>query len=321
MTARPVTNEAGLKAEMPAGRTSRDNGAGDREAGTLPPTTRFRTVDEDLLQTQDATGIPRLAFAAQVAGLIGALMLIAFAIWYFSRPATANELYAEIDKEAKEGRDDALRTVERQIDEFLRRFPRDSRAEEISGYKDEIDLARREANIVRRRQGSESLAPIEQLYLEAVRKAETNPPQAVRDLTSILVLYGRDGAAATDYQLVDQTDEARELNRRAEECIALIQRRLERLTEFMEVEERSQLPHMRRRLDQAHAIRPTDPDRALRLYSAIVNLCEGKQWARGIVEEANAAIEAMNEPITTETGPAPRARAPDVEGKLVGSES
>jgi hypothetical protein len=282
-----------------------------------------------LLATHETTGLSRLVFASQIAGLVGALVLIAIAIWYFSRPATSNDLYAQIDKEAEEGRADSLRTVERQIDEFLRRFPDDPRADEIAGYKDEIDLTRREA-VIFSKQGRESLAPVERLYLEAIRKAETDPQQAVRDLQSILVLYHRDGEgiAVTVPKLDDQTEEARALNRQTEECIALVERRLEQLSTSIEAEANNLRRHMQSRLDEAHAFRPTDPDRALQWYLAIVNLCEGKQWARDIVAEAREAIEAMNESIPTKAGQELEARAhdvgrgsPEVEGNRAGSDS
>jgi serine/threonine-protein kinase len=310
-----------LKVEAPAERTVREDGAGVREDGVVRPATRFRTVDEDLLESYDATGISKLVFAAQVAGLLAALVLIAVTIWYFSRPATADDLYAQIDKEAETGRADAVRTVERQINEFLRRFPDDSRSQEIAGYKEEIELSRREAQIVlnaRSRPGGESFTPIEQLYLDAIRKAQSDPPQAIRDLESILVLYPQDGSAAEDSDASANhlSDEARKHNQRVQECLALIHRRLEQLTRSMEAEEQNQLPLMRRRLKRAHELRTTDPDRAHDMYAAIVQLCEGKVWAQDIVEEATAGIKSMDKATIRDQSPAwevnsPRSKAGD----------
>jgi hypothetical protein len=79
------------------------------------------------------------------------------------------------------------------------------------------------------------------------------------------------------------------------ECLLLIERRLAQLTEYTKMEAGSQLPVLHRRLNAAHALRSKDPDRARRLYAAIVDLCEEKSWAAGIVEEASRALAALDE--------------------------
>jgi serine/threonine-protein kinase len=342
-----------LKLEPPVERFGRDAAPAAARA-EVRPASRFRTVEDELRETPPADFPSRVLLVAQVLALLGSIAILGAGIWYFSRPAQADELYAQIDEQAAEGRAEALRTVEPQIEEFLQRFPDDPRAREVAGYQEEIALSRLESRLhqrARRRLGGQSLAPIEQLYLDAIRKADSDPTEAIRDLQAILVLYhdlgpavreGADAAAAeadsprppgdptsaiagsiqqsiasptpqadaeaptsrgggTD--VVDADDahaevdpDEREYNRRVEQCLKLIKRRLAQLSRYTAMEAANQLPVFQRRLAAAHALRDKEPYQARGLYEAIIRLGEGKQWARGVVSEAAAALQAMGAP-------------------------
>jgi serine/threonine-protein kinase len=273
--------------------------------------TRFRTVDQDLRETQREDRPSRLVLILQVLGILATIGLLSAAAWYFSRPATADDLFAQIDPIAEQGKIEALRAVEGPIDEFLARFPNDPRAAAVAGYKEEIELSRLDDRLnrrARRRLGGEALAPIEQMYLDAIRKADSNPSAAIEELRSILILYDADhelpvpdssqaDVADPDSEKADaDVPDAEELNRRVQHCLRLIERRLARLTSYTQMEAANQLPVLFRRLAEARELESTNPVRARAIYLAILNLCEGKRWAQEAVAEAVAALKAMDAP-------------------------
>jgi hypothetical protein len=275
------------------------------------PATRFRTVDQDLLEACREQRASRWVVAAQVLALALLIGLLAAGVRYFSRPATADALYAQIDEIADEGKVESLRTVEDQIDEFLKSYPNDPRAAEVAGYREEIELSRLEGRLHRRAQrrlGGQSLAPIEQMYLDAIRKAEANPSETIEDLRAILILYGSESVALAeedDAQGAEpdgnsaadpKADETEELNRQVQQCLRLIELRLARLTRYTQMEAANQLPVLHRRLAEARALHASHPARARGIYLAILNLCEGKRWAREVIAEAASSLEALDGP-------------------------
>ena len=299
----PFTHDSGpadeeFELEPPARVTGRMGPATTSDAeANRPSTTRFQTVDEDLLEPREEAP-SRLLLAAQVVGLLAAIGLLAGSVWYFSWPATADQLYAQIAEVARQGKVESLRTVEDEIGEFLERFPDDERSEEIAGYREEIHFSRLEDRLYRRAQrprGPQALAPIEQMYLDAIAKADYDPNEAIEDLRAILVLYGARGAydAADDAADDAQGEDAREFNRRVEQCLRLVEQRLTGLTRYAAMAAEQQMPVLRRRIEAARALEATDRERARIIYMAILDLYEEKAWAADVVEEAAAALQRL----------------------------
>jgi serine/threonine-protein kinase len=278
-------------------------------AEALRPRTRFRAVDEDLLPPPDAAAPSRLAFAAQIAGLVAALALLTAGVWYFSRPATAADLYGDIAEVAELGRIESLRAVEDEITEFLERFPQSEHAAEVAGYQEEIALSRLEDRLhrrARRRLGPQSLAPIEQMYLDAIARSDEHPSQAIADLKAIATLYAADSrkssqepgngeGASTSSPGSPAAPDDLEFNSRVQDCLRLIERRLARLERSAQIEADRQLPVLHRRLDLARRLESEDPARARSLYQAIIQLGQGKPWADPVVREAVKSLRGLDD--------------------------
>jgi serine/threonine-protein kinase len=220
-----------------------------------------------------------LVAAPQSALLVLALLLLAGAAWYSLRPATADELYREIELQTDDGKLDSLILAEDKIGQFLHRFGDDPRSVDLRPQMEEITLAKLDRRLernARRLARTDSLKPLERAYIEAAQQAPLNPEAARAKLAAILDLYG-------------DTPPEESISK---QCLELARRRLERLEKQIAADAKPQLELIESRLNAADQLHSADPDAAERIYRAIIRLYDGKPWAKPAVDQAKAKLKA-----------------------------
>ena len=116
-----------------------------------PPTTRFKTVEEERREQQTAA---KQAEAEEnfskwifVAALATVLVLIAGVVWYMNKPLTADQLYERITTRAANANPEALAELAPLTKNFLDRFPEEPRKAEIDSIAETIELDRLERRL------------------------------------------------------------------------------------------------------------------------------------------------------------------------------
>jgi serine/threonine-protein kinase len=263
------------------------------------PAARFTTVEEEELRQRTQNQRSWVTVAAQLGGLVAVLAGLAGVALYLSQPPSADKLFAAIDARV-EGDDDAsLGKVEREVDEFLERFPNDPRAEQLRSYQERIELDKLERRLQRLTRGgaiNTSLLPAEQLYLAAVSRAPTSPDESLSMLQSLVDLYGpaastettKNGANGND----TKTDDAAS---RTSDVIQLAMRRLKSMQPDVERQHKQQIAALEERLAAAEQLMTSNPQEAAAMYRAIVKLHAEDAWAKAIVDSARGQLAKLDQ--------------------------
>ncbi len=289
----PLTNRIVVDEELEVEPPSRST-APRRTTPPIRRQTHFTTVEDEALHGQDDERQSWLVTASQWVVLLGVLGLLGYALWHFTRPATADQLYEAIAEAASAGKAETLRTVEEELDEFAERFPNDPRITEVQGFLEQIELSRTQRRLegggYRRTRGQPLLA-VEQMFLDAQQVAESHPTEAIARLEAILALYSPaanvDGA---DGKILPAEDETLE---RVSACLRLVRRRLTELRLRVASQSEHQLPELERRLVRAKEIAEVDKARARAMLEALVLLTAEKPWAEDIARRARRQLEAL----------------------------
>ncbi len=142
-----------------------------------------------------------LSIGLMVSALLGS---IAFGWWMF-QPESADALYLQISEAVDSGDEEQLQDIRPAIDEFVARYPEDSRHPEVLTLADDADLQRALVNLQRTaaRKG-DSLSAIEQAFLDCLIARERNPELYKEKLNAFLVVYGQlKGLSRTEQRLVE----------------------------------------------------------------------------------------------------------------------
>jgi hypothetical protein len=184
-----------------------------------------------------------------------------------------------MDAEGPEG----LLKVQPDLERFLATFPGDARAEEFSGYQEELELLRRQKQFQARaklRKGVEGLAPVERAYLEAVQLSTSHPEEALARFEAIVDVF----RGATD------PAESKLQQKASEQCVELAAKQIERLKETVATLNAEQRMALRRQLDRAGLLAGKDRAAADKIWSDIVTLYGDKAWAADLVAQAEAKL-------------------------------
>lgn len=131
--------------------------------------------------------------ALSIAGMIAVLILGIGVIAYAFRQPSADRLYGQIASAEEAGE---LAAAEPAIRRFLTLYPDDRRASEVDAYAETISLdrsIRRLQTKANRAGGNERLAPIEQVFLEAMDARAREPEHAREMLRAWLDVYAPGG--------------------------------------------------------------------------------------------------------------------------------
>jgi hypothetical protein len=226
------------------------------------------------LRTLEDEGTPLWQIAA--IGLTLVVVLGGLA-WYFTLPPSADSLYAKISAAADEG-DQQLADVEPQIDQFLVNYSGDERYDEVSGYRQELDLQRMPRQLeLRARRGKNTLLPIEQSYLEAMSFERNSPDMAADRLQAIIDVYGSDRNSSPN----------------VERWVELARRQLSVLTERLERGRAEHQKVLAGRMRDARALAGDDPESARAMCDGIITLYGDKPWAQEAVAQARELLESL----------------------------
>ena len=243
--------------------------------------THFTTFDEEARKraTSPSDSEDTTPLWLKVAPLLAAGIVIALAIWYFSRPATADQLYRQISAAAAEEETRELLNVEDEMEEFLQRFPDDQRRSEVQSLREELEMYRRQRRYERQaklRRGANSKHPVERVYLEAIRLADEDPYEAMTKLKALLSVY--DGMNAEDDEDLQS-------------CLQLARAKIAELADPAEQTAKQHLSLLSKRLDAAAQLSESDPDKAMAIYQGIIALYQDKAWADSAVSTAREALK------------------------------
>ncbi|MBN2023774.1 MAG: protein kinase [Pirellulales bacterium] len=250
---------------------------------------QFTAVAEHELDQLPEPTEPRPALISpQTWILAAALVTVGLLIWYILQPPSADALFARIKAATDDGQQRSIIGAEDDIKEFLWRYAEDPRSRLLLKYDEEIQLHYLEAEFNRRVKGlakAEGLLPIESAYLEACNYVWLDPALGARKLRALVDLY--------EHESGDRGPTA--------QCLELARRRLAQMETELAGSSADHLAMIETRLDQADGLRETDPDKARKMYEAVVELYRDKPWAAQAVQRAEAAIAAPP-PVSGEKG-------------------
>jgi hypothetical protein len=217
--------------------------------------------------------------AAQLACLVAVVVGIAGFAYYLSLPPSADALYDTVTQRG----DSPLSSVEREVDGFLKLYPRDPRAVEMNRYKQrlELDLLERKLRRKARDTGSAdpSLLPAEQLYLRAATTADSSPDEAIVLFQSLVDLYGPTVGGEADEDITA--------------IVALAKQRISSLRDELAKLHKNQLASLSERLAVAEKLSVSDPTQAANMYRAIIELHQSDDWAGEIVAESRKRLKSL----------------------------
>jgi serine/threonine-protein kinase len=275
------------------------------EAATGQPAlvrpSRFTTLEEDEARRRAEYRRSWVVFAGQLAVFAAVLAGIGGIAWYLSRPASADKLYSSIMSRIDSENGTSLATVERELTEFLSRYPDDPRAATIQGFKERLELDQMEHKLQRQGHSSTatipSLLPAEQLYLRAVGLTDSSPDEALAIFESLVNLYGvqaPDDSLPAEQSVGKKTAGKRDESARTTEIVEQARRRIKTLRADLARERERQLAALAERLVAADKVAKKDATRAAGIYRAIIDLYGKDAWAAEIVSQARSRLAELN---------------------------
>lgn len=278
------------------------------EGSTIPPNadalrqaalnrpTRFTTVeDEEALrraQQQRSWFVMagQLAVTAAVLGAIGAVA------WHLSRPPSADKLYASVMSRIDSDEGGSLIGVENEVNDFIVRYPEDSRVGQFERFKERIELNKLERKLQRKTRGSPgtdpTLLPSEQLYLRAAGMADSAPDKSLAMFESLVNLYRTAGETdpSAAHGSTSKKDSGHDDSARTADVVQLALRRIETMRADWNRQRERDLADLNERLSVADKLATTDVNQAATIYQAIIDLRQGDTWAEAIVAKARSRM-------------------------------
>jgi eukaryotic-like serine/threonine-protein kinase len=241
---------------------------------------RFTTVDEEARRAQRER-TERWTIGIQLAGLAAALGAMAWLGWQLTRPATADDLYAEILQTVDENDGDPTPAAD-EMEEFMERFAAvgGERVTKIQFFQDELELRRLERQMRTRAKltGGSTTFPAEQIYADAMALVDADPVRAAQMLDDLIALY----AAAPDSDP-------------AQPYLTLARRQLEKLHDKLDNLAAAQLPLLVDRLTAAAGLELVNEQQAISIYRALVNLYADEPWAKSVVDKSRQRLSVLTD--------------------------
>jgi serine/threonine protein kinase len=257
----------------------------------VSPVGRFTKV-EDTVGDASAWDDLRAALGSwQTVIAAAGLLAIGLLTWHSVHGPTADQRFAEIEREAGRNQPPALIAIESKIRDFIERYPDDPRSEKVQALAQEVeDLHRQQRvdNESRRLDRADAHSAVERAYRDALNLKLVSPELAIRKFQALVDLY------AADAQQAGWVRQARGELERLEQQLAEVVREDRRAV----VEQ----------LARAETLEPTDPAAAEEIRRAIITLYGDKPWLESLVDKAKRAL--VERPATTAGGGASSAEKP-----------
>jgi serine/threonine-protein kinase len=242
------------------------------------PASRFTTVPQEelgRLEAAEATGDEEGFGWLKLAGGVAVLALFLFVAWRATRPPTADQLFADVERLMEENDSTAAAAG---IGDFLERFPDDPRRSEIEAYRQDVEVARLERSMERKARSSrigETMSLVETTYLHAMQTAASDPGRAIEELESLIAVFGNQPESSG-------ADQA---------CLDLARKQLERLQSIVQETSQQHRASLEQRLKKAQELREHDPEAARAIWRGIIELYATQAWAAEAVNEARQELE------------------------------
>jgi serine/threonine-protein kinase len=265
--------------------------AADKPADHFTP-----VAEEELDQIEAEDELHKPLISVQTWLLAGALIVMGLTAWYFLRPLSAQDLYQRIHRLTADQKISSLLEAKPYIQEFLGRFPRHPRSDELRAYQRRIDLHELERDMERRlrsRRGflgdsgraddePEGVRLIERSYAEAIELGRRDPEAAIVILEAILDLY-RDKAESPPVGL----------------RLQLVEHEVQELQQQLRTWQEEDLKWLLSRLQKADELSRSDSaekrEEARSLRRGVIDLCGDRLWAQEAVRRAREALAAEGE--------------------------
>jgi hypothetical protein len=219
--------------------------------------------------------------------LMACAAAVALGFWYIMQPPTLDRMYQRVMQAEDRGQ---LADAETDIKAFLDRCEAsDPRGRELEQLRDRIEtdrLNRKIERLLRGRGKENSLTPIDRDYAEALKQVELDPEAGMRRVQALVDLYGNEDG--------DESSVTRQ-------CLELARRKLKELRDSVKQYADDHLVLIERQLDYADKVESTAPKEAEKIRRAVVELYDGKPWAKAQVERARSASAARRTNPPTQT--------------------
>ncbi|MGD9125880.1 MAG: hypothetical protein PVH19_00755, partial [Planctomycetia bacterium] len=239
--------------------------------------THFTEVDEDELDQAFTEEKHSAMVSIQTWILTGCLVLVGGAIWYSLQPPSADSVYRKIENAVQEDDAAALRDVQDEIKFFMGRYSNDPRAKQVREYEEKLEiylLKRRLDNQFKNQSIHTQTDPVVRAYLEAQHYLEIEPELGMKKLQALIDLYTHEHSSSTT----------------GDRCVQLAQQQMKELKKDLEKAVHAHEDLLNAQLEQAAALRTTDPDRSEAMYRAVLTLYHDKPWAKKYVDQAKEAL-------------------------------
>jgi hypothetical protein len=286
------------QASQLAGSTIAPNADALRQAALNRPT-RFTTIEQEEALRGAQQQRSWLLMAGQLVATAAILGVIGAISWHLSRPPSADTLYKSVMSRIDSDEGGSLVRVENEVNDFISRFPEDSRVGQFEQFKERIELNKLERKLQRKTRGSvttvPSLVPAEQLYLRASAMADLEPDKSLMMLESIVNLYGTVDSTAQSRtkDAASKKDPEHEAAARTADVVLLAKRRIETIRADWDRQRERELADLNDRLAVAEKLATKDSGRAAAIYQAIINVHQDDMWAEAIVAKARSRMAEL----------------------------
>ena len=210
-------------------------------------------------------------------GMIVALLLGSLsAIYIFTRPQSADQLYRQLSQSIEVTNPDDLVDLEPTLEQFEELYPNDPRQFEFQSIKQDINQQKALRRLERRTRISSvgsDLDPLEQAFLDSMKAREEDTDLAARKLRALLTVY---------------CDPAR-LTSRHQQLVQMAESALEEIQKGIEQKTHPATEALNDQIAWAKSTLPSETQKAF--FRSIIELYEDKSWAKVAVEQAKAFLE------------------------------
>ncbi|HEY2410592.1 MAG TPA: serine/threonine-protein kinase [Pirellulaceae bacterium] len=263
---------------------ARSTGREKQKTSVAGAISKFTTVSEEELRgRRDADeGVFKQWLLAAAAAFVG-LAAMGSAIFFATRPPSADRLYAAVKKVAAQGEPGQLAEIESEMTRFLQLYPADPRASDVRRFASELEQYRLDRQTVRERRTIDvrNASAVEIAYAEAARLSETDLEAALAHFEAIVAVFGSPRSSKNG------GEEDKEDSR----FVALAQKHVERLQADVTQLIAQQRAAVQLELERADGLAAADMPAARQIWGGIITLYGDKKWARPIVQAAKARLD------------------------------
>jgi serine/threonine protein kinase len=245
-----------------------------------PGVTRFTVVEENERRratlSEHVEELPNpwahnFSIGALILLLVGSLS----AIYIFTRPQSADQLYQQLSQAIESTNPDDLFDVEPMLEQFSELYPNDSRQSDFDSIRQDIQQQKALRRLERRARISSvrsDLDPLEQAFMDSMKAREEDTDVAAKKLRALLTIYS-DPATLTERQ---------------QQLVAMAENALEEIQKGIEQKTHPATDALNERIDWATKNLSEDMQKAF--FQSVIELYADKSWAKSAVARANASL-------------------------------